>query len=139
MKIENFKLKNLCNDGYITLLSVLVIGAIAVLIAVSLILLGLSSSRNSFSLEESNQAKALANACAEEALQEIQDLLVYEGSDTISLGQGSCTYTVTNLGVQNRDIEATGTVGNVVRKVEILIDQIRPEINIVSWQEVDDF
>lgn len=104
-----------------------------------MILLGLGSSRNSFSLEESNQAKALANACAEEALQEIQDLLVYEGSDTISLGQGSCSYTVTRLASQNRDIEASGTVGDVVRKIEISIDQIRPEINIVSWQEVADF
>ncbi|MDH4330932.1 MAG: hypothetical protein OEV93_05300 [Candidatus Moranbacteria bacterium] len=124
--------------GYITLLSVLVVGAIGVSVAVSLILLGLGSSRNSFSLKQSNQAKALANACAEEALEEIQNLLVYEGSDTISLGQGSCEYTVTRLAAQNRNIVATGTVGDVVRKVEINIDLVRPQINIVLWQEVND-
>lgn len=127
------------NQGFITLISVLIVGAVGTAIAVSLILLGIGSSRTSFAVEQSNQAKALANACAEEALQQIRDSTPYTGSGNLSLGQGDCSYTVTSQGGQNRTITASGTVGTIVRKVEVVIDTINPAIEIVSWKELPDF
>lgn len=124
------------NKGFITLISVLIVGAVGTVIAVSLILLGISSSRTSFALEQSNQAKALANACAEEALQQIRDSTPYAGSDNLSFGQGNCSYSVTSQGDQNRTITALGTVGTIVRKIEVVIDTINPAIVIVSWREL---
>lgn len=124
--------------GYITLLSTLFLVAIGGVVAGSLILLGLNSSRTSFALDQSAQAKALANACAEEALQRIRNLTAYTGSGNLTLGQGSCSYTVTSEGGPNRTITASGTAGTIVRKVKITIDQIDPSINITSWQEVAD-
>lgn len=135
LKAKSYKLQ----AGYVALITVLVTGAVGVAIAVSLLLLGLGSSRTSFALEQSNQAKALANACAEEALQQIHDSTPFEGSANITLGQGNCSYTVTKQTGQNRTITASGTVGSIVRKVKIIIDKITPNINIVSWQEVADF
>lgn len=126
-------------SGYVTLLSVLILGAVAVLISTSVILLGLGSSRTSLSLTNSAQAKALANACAEEALQQIHDNKYYEGTGNLSLGDGDCEYSVISLGVQNREINSTGNVSNVTRKVKITIDQITSEINVSSWQEVSGF
>lgn len=125
--------------GYIALITVLVTGAVGVAIAVSLLLLGLGSSRTSFALEQSNQAKALANACAEEALQQIRDSTSFTGTGNLSLGQGTCSYTVTNDGGENRTVTASGTVGTVVRKVKIIINAINPAIILASWQEVADF
>lgn len=125
--------------GYVALITVLVTGAVGVAITVSLLLLGLGSSRTSFALEQSNQAKALANACAEEALQQISDSTPYTGTGSLTLGQGTCTYTVTSQGGQNRTITASGTVGTVVRKVKVIIDKITPNINMTTWQEVADF
>jgi len=125
--------------GYITLLSVLVLGAIGTSVAISIILSGLNSSKTSFALEQANQAQALANTCAEEALQEIRDLTLFEGSDNIILGQGNCDYTVINLGDENREIQTIGTVGTIVKKTKIIIDTINPQINITSWQEVNNF
>lgn len=125
--------------GYITLISVLVVSTISVAITVSLVLLGVGSSRSSFALEQVNQAKALANLCAEEALQEINDSTPYTGTDNLTIGQGTCTYTVTNTGGQNRTITASGTVDTIIRKVSISIDAINPNINITSWQEVVSF
>jgi len=125
--------------GYVALLSVLVVGAIGLSIAVTLLVLGVGSARTSFSEEQANQARGLADACAEDALQEIRDSTTFTGSGGFSLGQGTCSYTVTNTGGQARNIEASGTVDNVTRKVEIDIDQINPTINITSWQEVADF
>lgn len=122
--------------GYITLISVLVVGAVSVAISVSLLLLGLGSSRTSFSFQQSGQAKALASACIEEGMQQIRDSVPYTGTGNLSLGSGACTYTVTSQGAQNRTIVASGTVGNVVRKINVMINAINPNIVVVSWQEV---
>lgn len=128
------------SKGFITLISVLVVGAVGVAITLSVILLGLGSSRTSFALEQSNQAKVLANACAEEALQQIEDSTPFTSTGTsLTLGLGTCTYTVTNDGGQNRTITATGTVGTMIRKSTIIINQISPLITVTSWQEVADF
>ena len=127
------------HKGFITLISVLVVGAVGVAIATSLILLGLGSSRTSFAIEQSNQAKGIANACAEEALQQIRDSTPFTGSGNLTLGQGTCAYTVTSQGGQNRTITSSGTVGSIMRKVKIIIDTINPTIQVVSWQEVADF
>ena len=128
--------RSFCRNGYITLISVLVIGAVGIAITVSLLLLGLGSSRTSFAYEQSNQAKGLANACAEEALQQIRDSTSYAGSGNLTQAQGTCTYTVTNTGGQNRTITTTGSVGTIIRKLQIIISNITPLIQVVSWQEV---
>jgi hypothetical protein len=124
--------------GYITLLLVIITGAIGVATSVSLLLLGIGSSRTSLSIEKSNQAKALVNACAEAALNQIKSSPSFSGSASLTFGQGNCSYTVTNLGGQNRSISASSTVGEVLRKVKITLNQITPKINLTSWQEVSD-
>lgn len=128
----------LAEAGYITLLSTLFLVVIGGVVAGSLILLGLGFSKTSFALYQSNEAKALANACAEEALQKIQESTPFSGSATITLGNGTCTYTVTKLTGQNRTITTSATVGTIIRKISITIDTINPNINITSWQEVAD-
>ncbi len=125
--------------GYITLLSILVVAAVGVAITTSLILLGLGSARTSFVVEQSNQTKALANACAEEAMQQIKNSTPFTGSGSLTLGQGTCSYTVTNTGGQNRTIIASGVVGAITRKISITINQISPAIVVTSWQEVADY
>lgn len=124
--------------GFITLISVLVVGAVGVAIALSLLLLGIGSSRTSLAIEQSSQAKALANACAEEALQQIRDSTPFTGSGNLTLGQGICVYTVTSQGAQNRTINVSGMVGTIIRKVKVVINKINPIITITSWQEVGD-
>ena len=126
-------------EGYVTLLSVLVVGAVGLAITVSLVLLGLGASQSSLSLEKSAQAKSLANACAEQALQEVRNDINLSGSGNLSLTQGSCSFTVANTGSESRLIIASGQAGKAVRKVKLNIDQINPQINILSWQELADF
>ena len=82
--------------GYVVLLGVLIVGAIGISVTLSLLLLGLGSSRTSFASEQSFQAKALASACAEEGLQQIRDTMSYTGTGGLTLGQGSCTYVVSS-------------------------------------------
>ena len=126
-------------NGYVTLLSVLVVSVVGVAVTLSLLVLGLDAARNSFVVEQTYQAKGLAHACAERALQEIQENTTYTGSDTLSIGQGSCSYIVTDTGGDTRNIEASGAVDSLIQRVEIDVDGLDPVITISSWQEVADF
>jgi len=126
-------------DGYAALLGVLVIGAVTALATVSILLSGMQSSRTSFAFQQSVQAQSLADACAEEALQQVRDESSYIGSDSLSFEAGSCSYSVGFGGGQNRTITAEGIVDSIIRKIEISVSQINPEITVDSWQEVADF
>lgn len=123
------------SKGYITLVSVLVVGAVGISVAVSILLLGLSVSRTSFVEGQSRQARLLADSCAEEALEQIRDATSFSGSGTLSLGSGLCSYTVVSGGGSNRTITVSGTVGSIVRHASISVDAINPLIHIASWQE----
>ncbi len=125
-------------SGFVMLLTALIVGAVGVAIATSLLLLGLSSSRTSFVLEQSNQAKALANSCIEEGLERIRLVSNFTGTNTIVLGRGSCRYTVTSQGGQRRTVTAVGTVDLVTRKVTVSLDRITAPMRLTVWQEVAD-
>ena len=122
------------NRGFVALISALIAGAVGAAITISVLLLGLGFTKTAIVFQQSNQAKALANACAEEALQKIRDT-DYRGAGNLSLNGGTCSFTIAS----DRTITASGSVGDVVRKVKITIDRIVPSINITSWQEVADF
>lgn len=122
--------------GFITLISVLVVGAVGIAVTLSIILLGVGFGRTSFAVSQSSQAKALANACAEEGLEKIRESASFTGSGNLSMGQGTCTYTVTSQGGSNRTITSSGTVGTIVRKTSTAINAINPYITPTSWQEI---
>lgn len=137
MKKKCYNIKQ--SEGYLILMSVMIIGAISLAIVVSMLLSGLGTSQTSFANQQSVQAKALANACINEALQQIRDNTAFSGSNNLSLGQGTCTYTVINTGAENRTIQASSTVGVIIRKTQATITQINPTITIASWQELAAF
>ncbi len=127
------------SQGFILLLNVLLIGVVGLTIVTSILLLGTNSSRTSFTLEQSNHAKAIANACTEEALEQIRDSTSFTGSGSLSFSQGTCSYTVTSQGGQNRTVTASSTVSTITRKVKVILSSITPTMSVTSWQELGDF
>ncbi|MDZ7611751.1 MAG: hypothetical protein U5L10_03225 [Candidatus Moranbacteria bacterium] len=127
------------NKGYVALLGVLVVGAAGLAIALGVILSGTDSLRAAESIENSAQARSFANACAEEALQEIRDTTSFEGTGSLVFADGSCLFEVISGAGQDRTIQASGTADSAVRKVVVEIDSINPDINVVSWEEKADF
>lgn len=123
-------------QGYIALLTVLIVGAAAMAIGVTVLTLGADSQKSGLISQQSKQARGLATACAEEALQIIHDTTSYTGTSNLTLGQGSCTYTVTSTGASTRTITATGTVGTVIRKVQASVTINASNITVSSWQEI---
>ncbi len=138
--IKNLQLNNPWYNkehGYVTLLSVLIVGAVGIAVTATLLLSGVIATQNSIVFTQSNQAQALSHACTEEALQQIRDLSSYTGTGSLVFTNGSCTYTVTNLGGTDRNILSTGIVNTIVRKEQVRITKINPMIEVVSWQEVE--
>lgn len=125
--------------GYVIIISVLIVGAVGLVITVVLALLSNDFYRTSFSLEQSNQDKAITNACAESALQVIRSNNYYFGTGTLNLGEGSCDYLIIDTGGETREIQSIGVVDNITRKVKVTVSELNPNMKISSWQEVADF
>lgn len=123
-------------QGYVALLSVLILGAITTAVAVALLTTGTDSQRETLVMQQSAQARSLADACAEEALQQIHDDTDFTGTNNLSFSQGACTYTVANTGATTRTITANATVGNSTRKIAVYVTIASSSISITSWQEV---
>jgi hypothetical protein len=121
--------------GYVALIMVLIVGAAGVAVATALLLTATDSQRSTIVTQQSAQARNLAVACGEEALEQIHDNLTLTGTNNFSLGQGSCTYTITNTGSPNRTITASGTVSGVVRRIQITLTIGATSITINTWQE----
>lgn len=125
-------------SGYIALIAVLIVGAVSLAATVGVLLSGTDTQRSVLTQQQSAQALGLATSCAEESLQLMHDTTTFTGSGNMSLGTGSCLYTITNTGGQNRVIDTTGTVDNVVRKLKVYVTIGSTSISITSWQEVAD-
>lgn len=124
-------------DGYGMLISVLVFTVVGTVIALSTMTLGIMSTQNNEATIYGAQVRTVAHGCAELALQEIRDNNSFAGTDVEVIGNGSCEYTVSNLGGENRSIEVESIVNDYVFREEIEIDQLSPTINITLWQEVN--
>lgn len=123
-------------NGYIALLAVLIVGAVALAISLGVLLTSTDIQRSVLIEQQSAQARSLARACAEEGLQQIHDNNNFTGTNTLTLGQGSCTYTVTTTGSSTRSIASSGIINNVVRKCQVYATIGSSSISITSWQEV---
>jgi len=128
------------NSGYITLIGVLMVGAVGLAIALSMLWLGIGNTKAALASSQADDARASADYCAEMALLNLHTNLNYYGGETITNNGQTCNIvTVLGKGNRARTIEVTGTAGTIVRKVEIQVDRVRPQISLISWQEVADF
>ena len=124
--------------GFITLISVVVAGAVGLAIALSILLTSSVFSKDAIVLQQSAQAAAIADACTEEALQQLRGNTAFTGNGSLALDSGSCTYLVAGSGSgSGRTITATGTVAAVIRKTLVTIPNTAYfSATTTSWQEV---
>jgi hypothetical protein len=123
-------------QGYIAILTVLIVGAVATAIGTTVLILGADSQRSALIEQQSKQARFLAVACGQEGLQILHDNTGYIGTANLTLGQGTCSYTVASTGTSTRTITTSATVGNTVKKIQISVTINSSNISISSWQEI---
>jgi len=127
-------------NGYVALITVIIIGAVGIAVVIAAVLGSLASSKTSLLSEQTKQASGLADACAEHALIQLKSDVNYIGNESINFTNGDCEIlNIPNPGNTNRIIQTTGSVDKIIRKVEISINEINPDLTINSWQEIKDF
>jgi len=126
--------------GYIALISVLIISAILMLIALSASHFGISQLTMALQKNQSSESYYLAMACAEEALMKLKEDLGYRGDETLNIDGASCNILrVEGRGNKDRIIKTRSNAHNQTKKIKIEINRVNPETKIKSWQEVADF
>ena len=129
-------MKRLNNDGYIALITVLIVSAVCLTSVLVILVTGADNQQFSLTLKNSDQSLGLAEACTEEALQQYHDSSSFTGSGNLTLGLGTCSYTVTSTGVSTRTVDASATVNGVVKKIRVYATISGSSISVTSWQEV---
>ena len=123
--------------GYIFLISVLFVSAVAVSVLGSYLLLSIASLENGVTFQASNQALENAQTCAERGLMSLFLDSGYTGNETVSLSNGSCEIlTPGGFGNDNRTLCVEGLSGAHTRRVEIVLERLLPSIQVYSWAEV---
>jgi hypothetical protein len=129
-------------SGYFTLLASIAAAAISLALAFTLVTLGSNASQESFSVVQSQQAKAFANACGERALGTLATSASYIGTSTLAIASGTCMYNVSIVSGTLRAITAVGMSGTAIRRVEETLDLstflATSTLTLTSWQEVGD-
>jgi hypothetical protein len=135
MQIQSFKKTSMAvNKGAVALLTIVIIGAASLIMAIGAARLGLGELETGQTEINGAQTLVLADGCAEEALGRLRKNSSYAG-DTLSVNDGSCIIAVTGSG-SNRTIESTANIGLYTKKIEIQITINSGIISINSWNEV---
>lgn len=124
-------------DGFVALVSVLVLGAVGLDLAVSLLMLGLDTGRTALTYSQAVQASGLASACADAGLSQLKAAVACEADGNLQVGSGSCDFTAAVAGGYACQLTATGTVQNVVRHVQVNLSQVDPSLTVASWRPIN--
>lgn len=131
--------------GFIALTTTLTIFAIILLVGISISLLSITEAKMGLQKVQSSQAYYLANLCAEWALIELRDTNgSYTGEETIlgedlGLSGGSCEIFLIERITSDWIVKVIAEFSNQTKKMKIVVDKVRPRIEIDSWQEVAEF
>lgn len=127
------KLKN-NQQGYIALISVLIIVVVTLSIGLSLNSLSIGELQNGLIMQQSIQSQAIADSCLHEAYQKLRFDDSYIG-ESLNIGQGSCTITVTPSGL-DYVIISEANVNEVINKYESNITINGNNITVNSWKRL---
>lgn len=126
------------NKGYLTLVSVLVLGMISTGVALGLVWAGLGASRTSVDLLNSAKARAFAWTCAEEVLMRVRTSSTFIGTGNLVMEGGGCNYAALGGGA-GRILQAEGFAQNTYARLIIEVSSTDPVVQIVRYREVPRF
>jgi len=123
-------------NGYVALITLIIIGAIVLLATLSLTFISLEQRTGMISRNRTLNNYYLANACANQALVKLQKDPTYGGNETINLDSQSCQIeAISGSGNTGRTIIASSLVVNQQKKIKVDIAQLRPVTIINFWGE----
>lgn len=127
------------HNGFATLGALVVVFFVALTLAVSVQFVGLGELQQGFASNLGEQAFAIGDGCVDEALVRLRYSASYVGG-TVTLGDDTCTITVTGGG-GTRQIDTVATVnGVIVRSIRasaaLSAGSPRNGVAVTGWEEV---
>jgi hypothetical protein len=120
--------------GAMLLITVMIMGSVALIIGISLALRGIGEMEMSFSSSQAQKVLAVADGCVEETLMRLWADSTYHGGK-LTLGQGECVITVFRHGdVRKALVEAN--VEKWKRSIELTVDSDNIETQLLEWKQV---
>ncbi len=123
------------NRGIAALMIVVVIGAAALILALSSSFLGLGELDMGYTAQKGGEVASLADGCMEEALRQIQLDNNYAG-ETLNLEGNSCIIGIQTNG-NDRTITVSALVSDYGEKIQTNITINSGLITLNSWQKLD--
>jgi len=125
------------NDGFIILTSVIIIGAVVLLIGMGVALRSMGETDMSSNEEITTRVLSLVNTCAELGVIKLRNNLNYSGNEDIIIeGSDSCRiFPTEGTGNTNRIIKTEAEIKGFKKRIKVDIETMEP-LNIRSWQEV---
>ena len=126
------------NRGVIALMAMVIVAAIGVVVITGLLMRGTGETHTALVSAHAAAARALAEACAERALNQLRLSPSYAGGESLTLPSGSCqVVNVLGSGTTNRAIQTSATVSSTVQKLVVVVSSTQPRLEIASWKAED--
>ena len=122
-------------NGYIALIAVLIISAVALAIGLSLNIFGIQESQTSLMTQYSAASAVAGDTCLDEAYIRLENDAKYAGGQLI-VGPASCTITVVP-DVDDLRVTVVATTNTVTRSYESHVILDNNQTIVRSWRELE--
>lgn len=130
--------KQLHPNGYVALMSLIIIGAVVLIAAIALTFMAVSQAGFIVSHNKTVKNYYAANACANYAISQLQANMDYSGQEDLDLEGIKCRVESVNGQENARIIIVSSLEGNQLKKIKVELDQVKPVTIIKSWGEIFD-
>jgi len=128
------------NKGFIAISTVLVLSAIFLSISLGMSLRAIAGTDVGIAFHEREKARLLAHGCLDYARMELQRTLDYRGNESILIGEGACEiFDIEGSGNNNRILMVESVIGKHTVRIKDVIEQISPNMIILSSERVVSF
>ena len=120
-------------SGQVAIMLMLILLMLTI-ITTAAVAIGFSTSRDTTTYTIGEEALAVAESGAENAILHILRDPNYIGEPNLPIGAGNATITVTGSGTKT--IISKGTVGSLVRQIQVQAGLSGGQLTVQSWQEI---
>lgn len=125
-------------SAFAALFSVLILMIISGFVITSILVSSATGIQNNSVYRDGIEARALADSCANVAIDNLKDDNTYPGSESITIASKQCQILViSGSGNNNRVVRGQATVNGVTKKIEVNISELVPNTIINYWEERD--
>lgn len=122
-------------NAFATLFSVIIMMLISSVVVAGILMSSNVGIQDNSLYRSAVEARALADSCANVAVNKLKLDNTYTGNETITIGTAQCqVLTITGTGNSNRVLRTSATVKTVTRKIEVSITTIDPTV-ISYWRD----